>query len=170
MTDDFDSFVRARTPTLLRYGYVLSGSPHDAADLTQEALVRLGPRWNRVSARGDPEGYVRTTMARLHVSWWRRRRREHLVDVVPERAQIDGGIERADEDLGLWPMIQALPPRQRVVLVLRYYEHRDDDEIATLLGISRGTVRSQAARALAKLRERTDIHTDDMLDIRGGHR
>jgi RNA polymerase sigma-70 factor (sigma-E family) len=152
MVDDFESFVRDRTATLIRYGFVLSGNPHDAADLAQEGLARLGERWSRVSAQGDPEGYVRTTMARLHISWWRRRRREHPVRAVPERSYVDAGITRADGDLGLWRAVAGLPPRQRVVLMLRYHEQLTDEEIARLLGISRGTVRSQAARGLDKLR------------------
>jgi RNA polymerase sigma-70 factor (sigma-E family) len=153
MADDFESFVRDRTPALVRYGFVLSGNPHDAADLAQESLARLGERWSRVSSRGDPEGYVRATMARLHISWWRRRRREHPMRVVPERGYVDAGITRADGDLGLWRAVAGLPTRQRVVLVLRYHEQLTDEEIAGLLGISRGTVRSQAARGLDKLRQ-----------------
>jgi RNA polymerase sigma factor (sigma-70 family) len=91
-------------------------------------------------------------MARLHISWWRRRRREHPVRALPERSYIDAGITEADGDLGLWRAVAGLPPRQRVVLALRYHEQLTDDEIARLLGISRGTVRSQAARGLDKLR------------------
>jgi DNA-directed RNA polymerase specialized sigma24 family protein len=71
----FDDFVRARSPALVRYGYVLAGNPHDAADLAQEALARLGSAWERVRRKDDPEGFVRTTMVRLHVSRWRRLRR-----------------------------------------------------------------------------------------------
>jgi RNA polymerase sigma-70 factor (sigma-E family) len=153
MADDFESFVRARMAALVRYGFVLSGNPHDAADLAQEALARLGERWSRVHSKGDPEGYVRTTMARLHISWWRRRRREHPVRVLPEQGYVDEGITRADGDLGLWRAVAGLPPRQRVVLVLRYHEQLTDEEIAAELGISRGTVRSQSARGLDKLRE-----------------
>jgi RNA polymerase sigma-70 factor (sigma-E family) len=153
MADDFESFVRARMTALVRYGFVLSGNPHDAADLAQEALARLSERWSRVHAKGDPEGYVRTTMARLHISWWRRRRREHPVRALPEHGYLDEGISQADGDLGLWHAVAGLPPRQRVVLVLRYHEQLTDEEIAAQLGISRGTVRSQSARALDKLRE-----------------
>jgi RNA polymerase sigma-70 factor (sigma-E family) len=153
MVEDFEQFVRTRSAALLRYGFVLSGNPHDASDLTQEALARLGETWARVRDKTDPEGYVRTTMARLHVSWWRRRRREHLVSVMPERGYDDEGIGRTDGDAGLWRALAALPPRQRVVLVLRYYEQYTDEEIARTLAISRGTVRSQAARGLDKLRE-----------------
>lgn len=151
MAEDFERFVQSRAAALVRYGFVLSGNPHDAADLAQEALVRLGETWARVRDKGDPEGYVRTTMARLHVNWWRSARREYLVGAVPDRACHDGSIGRDDD--GLWQALATLPPRQRVVLVLRYYEQYTDEEITQVLGISRGTVRSQAARGLDKLRQ-----------------
>ncbi|MEV4111431.1 SigE family RNA polymerase sigma factor [Nonomuraea sp. NPDC049695] len=145
--EDFDEFVRARGDALLRYGYVLSGNSEDAADLVQEALTRLGDAWSRVRNKDDPEGYVRTTMVRLHIKSWRRRRRENLVADVPEHGEPD---RYGDADL--WSELQELPRKQRAVLVLRYYEDLSDQEIADILGISRGTVRSQAARALDKLR------------------
>ncbi|MEV0613668.1 SigE family RNA polymerase sigma factor [Nonomuraea sp. NPDC050404] len=144
---DFDEFIRARGDALLRYGYVLSGNSEDAADLVQEALARLGDAWPRVRNKHDPEGYVRTTMARLHIKSWRRRHREDLVAAVPERGEHD---RHGDPDL--WAELQELPRKQRAVLVLRYYEDLPDQEIAEILGVSRGTVRSQAARALDKLR------------------
>src|SRR3569833_3078107 len=110
MADDFESFVRARMSALVRYGYVLSGNPHDAAALAQEALARLGERWSRVHSKGDPEGYVRVSRARLHSSWWRRRRREQPAHTMPEVAYDDAGILRADGDLGLWRAVADLPP------------------------------------------------------------
>jgi RNA polymerase sigma-70 factor (sigma-E family) len=150
--DGFEVFVRARSAALLRYGYVLSGNAHDAADLTQEALARLGASWSRVRHKADPESYVRTTMARLHISWWRRTRREHIVDDVPDQGYVDAALERADGDAGLWRALGQLPPRQRAVLVLRYYEQLDDESIAELIGCSPATVRSHASRALKTLR------------------
>jgi RNA polymerase sigma-70 factor (sigma-E family) len=151
--DGFEEFVSRRAAALTRYGFVLSGNPHDAADLVQEALVRLRGAWDRVERRDDPEAYVRTTMARLHVSWWRKRRRERLVDAVPERWAADPGIVRAEEDIGVWRALLLVPPRQRAVLVLRYYEGLADETIAARLRISRSTVRSQALRGLRVLRE-----------------
>jgi RNA polymerase sigma-70 factor (sigma-E family) len=153
---EFEEFVRARSVALYRYGYVLAGNAADAADLVQEALTRLGDAWHRVQKKDDPEGYVRTSMARLHVSWWRRRSREHLAAAVPERGYRDGEVDRLDADIGLWAELAELPKRQRAVLVLRYYEDRSDSEIAKILGVSQGTVRSQASRALDKLRVRRD--------------
>ncbi|WP_067182218.1 SigE family RNA polymerase sigma factor [Microtetraspora niveoalba] len=149
MDDTFDEFVRARGGALFRYGIVLTGNADDAADLVQEALLRLGDAWKRVVRKDDPEGYVRTVMARQHISWWRRRRREHLVADTPEHGYTDPLL---DGDAGLWKEIAGLPPKQRAVLVLRYYEDLPDAEIARILGVSRGTVRSQASRALDKLR------------------
>ncbi|MCG5220296.1 SigE family RNA polymerase sigma factor [Streptosporangium sp. KLBMP 9127] len=151
---DFEEFVRARGNALYRYGFVLTGNAEDAADLVQEALLRLGDTWERVHRKDDPEGYVRTIMARQHISWWRRRRREHLVDAVPDKGYQDKGFDRASADTELWAEVHALPRKQRAVLVLRYYEDLSDQEIAAILGVSTGTVRSQASRALAKLRVR----------------
>ncbi|TDC98032.1 SigE family RNA polymerase sigma factor [Nonomuraea deserti] len=146
----FDDFVAEQTDTLLRFGYVLTGNPHDAADLVQEALVRLCGAWPRVRHKDSPHSYVRTTMARLHISVWRRRRREHLTREPPERVHHE--VFPPDEEQGLWEELAALPRRQRAVLVLRYYEQLSDTEIAQVLGISPGTVRSQAFRGLDKLR------------------
>jgi RNA polymerase sigma-70 factor (sigma-E family) len=160
MASDFEAFVHARSGALLQYGYLLAGNPHDAADLTQEALARLSQSWDRLHSKENPEGYVRTTMARLHISWWRRRRREHAVGILPDHGYCDERIAQADGDVGLWRAVVALPRRQRVVLVLRYYEQYTDEEIADLLGISRGTVRSQAARGLSKLRKVADPAAD----------
>jgi RNA polymerase sigma factor (sigma-70 family) len=91
-------------------------------------------------------------MARLHISRWRRLRRERPLAEAPEPAYVEPGFAHAETHNETWRALTTLPPRQRAVLVLRYYEHLADEEIATLLGISRGTVRSQAARALDKLR------------------
>ncbi|MEW9552400.1 SigE family RNA polymerase sigma factor [Nonomuraea sp. NPDC050783] len=149
---EFEDFVRTRGSALLRYGYVLTGNAEDAADLVQEALLRLGDNWSRVRNKDSPEAYVRTIMARQHVSWWRRRRRERVTDEVPDEVHHD-----AHTFGELWREIATLPRRQQAVLVLRYYEDLPDEEIAAILGISRGTVRSQAFRALATLRIRPAV-------------
>ncbi|GAA2279089.1 SigE family RNA polymerase sigma factor [Nonomuraea roseoviolacea subsp. roseoviolacea] len=146
----FAEFVAERGDALLRYGYMLAGNPHDAADLVQEALLKVRAAWPRLRSKENPEGYARTTMARLHIATWRLRRRELLAWDLPElehHDRLSGGDERR-----MWQALAGLPRKQRAVLVLRYYEQLDDAEIAAVLGISRGTVRSQAARALDKLR------------------
>ncbi|NJP95183.1 SigE family RNA polymerase sigma factor [Nonomuraea sp. FMUSA5-5] len=145
---DFADFVANRGDALFRYAYMLTGNPHDAADLVQDAVIRLRDSWPRVRRKHSPESYVKTTITRLHISVWRRRRREQLAWEVPEPPQAV-----AESPLDLWDELGKLPKRQRAVLVLRYYEDRPDAEIAEMLGISPGTVRSQASRALEKLRD-----------------
>ncbi|GIH21821.1 DNA-directed RNA polymerase sigma-70 factor [Acrocarpospora phusangensis] len=146
----FEDFVAERADALLRYGYVLSGNPHDAADLTQEALIRLHRAWSRVRRKQDPERYTRVIMARLHISVWRSRRREQLAWDPPEETHLDALPSDLEE--GLWQAMDGLPRKQRAVLVLRYYEQLTDEEIARVLGISRGTVRSHASLGLSRLR------------------
>lgn len=151
----FDEFARARMPELLRFGHALTGSPHAAADLVQDALERTMLAWERVENQGDPEGYVRRIMVNRNISIWRRRRRETLVLDIPEDAgQRWSGVrdQPVVRDLALWDRIRALPPRQRTVIVLRYYEDLSEAQIATVMGSSVGTVKSQASRALASLR------------------
>ncbi len=143
----FDAFVRARHPALLRYGTALTGDPHHAADLVQDALERTGLAWDRVQQQGDPEGYVRRVMANRNISTWRRLRRERLVDEPPETAYDD----QPSEDV-MWAVLARLPRRQRTVLVLRYYEDLSEAEIARVLGIAPGTVKSQASKGIAALR------------------
>ena len=142
----FEAFARARLANLMRFGYALTGSQDSAADLVQDALVRTGLRWSRLHA-ADPEGYVRRVMVNTHISWWRRRRREQLTASPP-----DVSYETPVRDDSMWLLLATLPPRQRAVLVLRYYEDLSEAQIATVLGCSTGTVKSQSARAIGKLR------------------
>ncbi|MGN9844456.1 SigE family RNA polymerase sigma factor [Nonomuraea sp. H19] len=152
-------FVAERANALLRYGYALSGNPHDAADLTQEALVRLHRAWARVQRKDDPERYTKSIMARLHINAWRRRRREDLAWALPEVPLYD--VLPSDADQELWQALDALPRKQRAVLVLRFYEQLPDAEIAGLLGVSQGTVRSHASLGLSKLRSAIAHRTPD---------
>jgi RNA polymerase sigma-70 factor (sigma-E family) len=150
----FDAFVRARMPALLRFAHALTGDPHTAADLVQDALERTGMRWSRLDRQGDPEAYVRRAIVNGRTSRWRKLRRETLVDALPEpraTAGHDGTAERAEHD-ELWQLLATLPRRQRAVLVLRYYEDLSEEQIAATLGCAPGTVKSQASKALAKLR------------------
>jgi RNA polymerase sigma-70 factor (sigma-E family) len=148
----FDGFVAHRLPALYRYAYVLTGNRHDAEDLVQEALTRTGVAWGRVKRKDDPEGYVRTTMARIMANRWRRPRREHLVADTPDQAVEDPSLARIPDADRLDAALATLPPRMRAVLVLRYVEQLSEEETARVLGCSKGTVKSQASRALAKLR------------------
>ncbi|HEX6920773.1 MAG TPA: SigE family RNA polymerase sigma factor [Actinomycetes bacterium] len=153
--DSFDAFARARMAALLRFGHVLTGDPHRAADLVQDALERTLLAWPRVVRKDDPEGYVRRAMVNRHVSVWRRLRREHLVGDAqhgPDPAY--DGPPAHDPDL--WAALAALPPRQRAVLVLRYYEDLSEAQCAAVLGCSVGTVKSQTWKALSRLRARAE--------------
>lgn len=147
----FDAFARARIPALLRFGHVLTGDPHRAADLVQDALERTLLAWPRVLRKDDPEGYVRRAMVNRHVSAWRRLRREHLVADTPDMPY----VEPPGHDDALWAVLATLPPRQRAVLVLRYYEDLSEAQCAAVLGCSVGTVKSQTWKALARLRAQT---------------
>ncbi|MEQ4204796.1 SigE family RNA polymerase sigma factor [Actinopolymorpha sp. B17G11] len=147
----FDAFVRARMPELLRFGHMLTGSPDAAGDLVQDALERTLAAWHRVRNRDDPEGYVRRTMVNRNVSIWRRRRREQLVDDVPDRGHHD---DPQLPDPELQRALAALPRKQRAVIVLRFAEDLSERRVAEILGCSVGTVKSQTFKALAKLRAR----------------
>jgi RNA polymerase sigma-70 factor (sigma-E family) len=147
--DAFDAFVRARMPALLRFAHALTGDPHTAADLVQDALERTGMRWSRLDRQGDPEAYVRRAILNGRTSRWRKLRRETLVDAMPDRL---GVLDPPGHDDQLWRLLATLPQRQRAVLVLRYYEDMSEEQIASTLGCAPGTVKSQASKALAKLR------------------
>ncbi len=148
---DFSEFVQASLPALLRYGHALTGNPHDAADLVQSVLEKIGSRWGSVLRKtGDPMAYVRRSMTNAHISRWRRLRRERLMAEVPD----SDSVVHSDpfEHEPLWRALRELPPRQRAVIVLRYYEGLSEAEIAASLGVSQGTVKSQASKALTTLR------------------
>ena len=158
-----EAFARARVDPLLRFGFALTGDTERAADLVQEALLRTGMAWPRIRQREDVEGYVRQTIVRLNISWWRRTRRELLVSVVPEGSNPRESAH-PDIDAGpAWTALRALPPRQRTVLALRYLEDLDDLGIAAAMQCSVGTVKSQASRAMATLRRRLAVTTEELL-------
>lgn len=150
MRDGFEVFVQAETPRLLGLAHALTGNPHDAWDLVQEALVRVGTRWRRL-AEQNPGGYARTTLVRLNVDRSRRLRRE-VPGVVPDEAA------RVVVDRELEPWLRAalaeLTPQQRAAVVLRTVEDLDHAQIAAPLGCSVGTARTHLSRGLARMRER----------------
>ena len=144
----FDAFVVARSPALLRTAYLLTHDRGLAEDLVQAALTKTWFAWGRLST-DDPVRYVRRVMVTTSVSWHRRLWiRERPTDQLPERpVELDESPAAHD----LWVAIGHLPPRQRAVVVLRYYEDLTEADIADALGISRGTVKSQASDALRRL-------------------
>lgn len=155
--DEFGEFVREALPGLLRYGHLLTGNPHDAADLVQTVLEKVGARWATVMRKtGDPVSYTRRAMVNSHISHWRRTRREEPVAEIPDLHRVHDRDPFENEPL--WTLLRELPPRQRAVVVLRYYEDMSEPEIAAVLGVSCGTVKSQASRAMARLRGRLGVY------------
>ncbi len=151
--DDFRAFVAARSPSLLRTAYLLSGGDWATAeDLLQGALTNTFLAWGRINDPGAVEAYVRRTLANTATSWWRRRwHRERSTATLPEAAGGDA-MRDVDERDALWRLVRELPPRQRACLVLRYYENWSEAETAAALNLSVGTVKSHTARALKALR------------------
>jgi len=148
----FEEFVAARGQALQRFGYVLTGDWALAEDLLQTSLAKAYPRWSRVQ-RDDPEAYVRKIMLNTWASWWRRKWRGEVPSrQLPEAAGPDS-FAGIDHRQALRAALASLPASQRAVVVLRYHQDLSEAQVAELLGISVGTVKSQAARALARLRE-----------------
>ena len=159
--DGFDEFVVSRSTRLLRSAYLLTSDWATAEDLLQSALVKAWSAWSRIE--GDPEPYVRRILVNTHASWWRRRWRGELPSAeLPEVAD-EGEAGRTDDRDELWHALRRLPVRQRTVLVLRYFENLTDAEIADAMDCSLGTVKSQASRALAKLRLDDSLTTEGAL-------
>ena len=148
---DFDAWVAARGPSLLRLARVLTGNAAEAEDVVQEALSRAFPRWSRISEMADPAAYVRRMVVHEHTSWWRKfRRRETPTGSVPD-AVVEAGAA-GDHDR-IWAACRRLPEAQRAAVVLRFYEQLEYAEIADLTGVREGSVRSRVSRGLAALRE-----------------
>jgi len=148
----FEEFVTARSATLFRTAYLLTGNRADAEDLLQVTLVKVYAGWRRVSSATSPEAYTRRMLVNQFVSSRRPARftRERLVHTPPDAPARDPD---QDDRLALWPLVVALPPRQRAVVVLRYYEGLSELEIPDTLSIAPGTVKSTASAALAALRQ-----------------
>ena len=149
--DDFEEFVAARYTALLRTAYLLTGHRADAEDLLQTALARCVPAWHRIT--GDPEPYVRTVLVRENVTRWRRRRwREVSTDLVAETVGAAVQDPSVPDRVVLAHALALLPPRQRAAVVLRHVEGLPEREVATLMGCSVGTVKSQTHAGLSRLR------------------
>lgn len=163
---EFAEYMAARQPSLLRTAYLLTGDRHTAEDLVQTALAKLYLSWDEVQRRELVDGYVRRILVNENNSLWRRawKRRETSTDTVPDHQAVtdtpDDGVKAA-----LWEFVQTLPRKQRAVVVLRFYEDLSEAEVADILGISVGTVKSQSSRALAALRAR--VHTQPQLTRAG---
>jgi RNA polymerase sigma-70 factor (sigma-E family) len=155
--------VHAEIPRLMPLARLLARNGHDAADLVQETLIRVGLKWSSVRRDGNPHAYARTALVRIHINAWRRQRREVVTDTPPEGFVDDSASTVVDRDW-IAAALRSLPPRQRAVVALRYLEDLSMNDIAEALGCAESTARSQLHRALASLRvteiERETAHTD----------
>jgi RNA polymerase sigma-70 factor (sigma-E family) len=156
---DFSAYMLARKASLLRTAYLLTGDRHSAEDLVQVSLAKLYLAWDRVKDRGSIDGYLRRIMINENNSLWRRgwKKREYATDTIPDTSMTD--VYDEGTRAAVWAAVQTLPRKARAVVVLRYYEQLSEAETAEALGISIGTVKSHASRALATLRERApELH------------
>src|SRR4029077_10333878 len=145
----FREYVTARSRALLRTAYLLTGNLADAEDLVQAALAKTFLAWDRIEDRAAVDGYVRRAMVNTHISWWRRRRiEEYPTDEIPDQAIADHAVA-SDLQETLRKAIDRLPQRMRAAVVLRYYEDMTEAEVAEVLGVSLGTVKSTVSRAVA---------------------
>ena len=160
---DFDDFVRASSPGLLRTAYLLTGDRGQAEDLVQTALLQVARRWRRI--RGEPTPYARQAVVNLAKNRWRdrlRRPRESTAMDEPGYAPPEADVLLLQV---LLPAVMELPVRQRAVLVMRYFEDLSIEQTAAVLGCSTGTIKSQTHYALSKLRvalaDATDLKEND---------
>ncbi|MFH8471468.1 SigE family RNA polymerase sigma factor [Streptomyces sp. NPDC018000] len=150
----FTAYVRERRASLYATAYHLTGDRFEAEDLLQSALFSTYRAWDRISDKAAVGGYLRRTMTNLHISAWRRRKlNEYPTEELPETAGDTDAMRGTELRAVLWQALARLPELQRTMLVLRYYEGRTDPEIAAILDISVGTVKSSIWRSLRRLRE-----------------
>ncbi len=152
--------MQARSRALLRTAYLLTGNLADAEDLLQSALAKTYLAWDRIEDRGALDGYVRRALVNTHISWWRRRRLDEFpTDEVPDQAVADYSVSSELQE-SLRRAIDRLPQRMRAAVMLRYYEDMTEAEVAEILGVSLGTVKSTVSRAVAKLRVDSELQPD----------
>ncbi|MFG2885855.1 SigE family RNA polymerase sigma factor [Streptomyces sp. NPDC048297] len=155
--EEFQSFMVGRWPRLMRTAFLLTGEQHAAEDLVQSTLEQAFVAWRRVGAADDPEAYVRRVMINLHARKHRRRLKEFLAPrddsgMVHEVAGTGDPIAQADDRGALLTALAQLPARQREAVVLRYWEDLTETQAAEAMGCSVGTVKSNTAKGIAKLR------------------
>ncbi|WP_030762934.1 SigE family RNA polymerase sigma factor [Streptomyces griseus] len=151
---EFTAYVQERRASLYATAYHLTGDRFEAEDLLQSALFSTYRAWDRISDKAAVGGYLRRTMTNLHISAWRRRKvSEYPTEELPETVGETDAMRGTELRAVLWQALARLPELQRTMLVLRYYEGRTDPEIAEILDISVGTVKSSIWRSLRRLRE-----------------
>jgi len=157
-TAAFADFVAARSPALFRTAYLMVGDHGLAQDLVQEALTKTYVAWPRLREVSRAEAYTRKAITTTYISWWRRKawRAERPRGEVPDagqREELQGHGPDVVDRAWLWQELRTLPPRQRTAIVLRYYEDLSEAQTAEAMGCAVGTVKSQVAQGLKRLRE-----------------
>lgn len=147
--EEFVEFVREASPRLLKSAWFICGDPVQAEELVQAALEKVYVRWHRLRD-GDPLAYTRRCLLNAHIDERRRVARERPSDELPEQHHHDRSPDEAQRLVGA---LSTLPLRERQVVVMRHYAGLPEAQVAELLGVSLGTVKSSASRGLAKLRE-----------------
>lgn len=157
----FEEYAAAAWPSLYRRAYLLSGNHADAEDLAQQTIIKVHGAWSRVNRSASPNAYVRRILTNTFLST-KRPQRSHLELLTGENAPepVAPHVDGPEDRMVLWPHVRDLPPRQRAVIVLRYYEQLSEAEIADALGCSRGNVKSTAHHALLNLRTALDGRED----------
>jgi RNA polymerase sigma-70 factor (sigma-E family) len=150
--DAFHEFVQSQWSRLVRTAYLMTGDYAEAEDVAQTALARAGAAWRRIQASERPDAYVRRILVNCNNNRFRRKRPTLLFGEKPPDVPAPDLTQRVDERDALRAALRNLPPRQRAAVVLRYWEDLPETEVAEAMGCSVGTVKSQAARGLAKLR------------------
>ena len=155
--DAFRDYVLARGTALLRIATMLTGNRADAEDLVQAALASTYLAWDRINDYASLDAYVRRAMINTHISWWRRRKLDEFpTDELPDQAVADHARDRDLAEV-VRRALDRLPRRMRAAVMLRYFEDMTEPEIAALLGVSLGTVKSTVSRAVARLRADTEL-------------
>lgn len=153
ISDEVDEFIVGASRSLLRTAYLLSGDHAEAEDVVQTALVKVWRNWSKVKAAHRPEEYARRVVVNEFLGsrrrhWWR----ESPMNQMVEHAAVPSDFRAVEDRADLRGALAALSPGQRAVLVLRYFDDLTERQTADALGISVGTVKSQCARALERLR------------------
>ena len=147
-----------------KVAYLLTGDHHAAEDLVQNVLIKIARHWRRIAGVSAPDAYVRRMLYHEHVSAWRRRGDEEPVAAVPEPPPSADLADTAVRRIELRKALGRLTPRQRAVIVLRFFEDLSEVDAAEVLGCSVGTVKSQTHYAIGRLRtlapELADLYHD----------
>ena len=162
--EEFDGFMRGRWPAMVRLAYGLTGDAGHAEDLAQTAFARAYASWGRVKRAGDPDAYVRKIVINEHRNLFRKRRVTEELRADLHDAAAGSSHPEPENAHVLLAALGQLAPRQRAVVVLRYWLDLSEMETAATLGCSVGTVKSQASRALATLRTITSVQSRDIVE------